>query len=90
MPITGYVAAAAGHHASPGVLVLIGLGLFAAWFVSLLLWPNAPCTLCKGSGRNAGSSSRRWGSCRRCGGSGKRLRFGAGLARRAVSRRNKD
>jgi hypothetical protein len=39
--------------------------------------PYAPCRRCGRSGRNAGSNGRRWGSCRLCGGSGKRLRWGA-------------
>lgn len=82
MPLTGYLAVAAARHASPGVLVLAGIGLIAAWIISLLLWPYAPCTRCKGSGRNPGSNRGRWGNCRKCGGSGKRFRLGARLVRR--------
>lgn len=62
-----------------GVLELLAGAAIAVagWRVSVRLWPNARCSACGGTGRNAGSNSQRWGTCRRCGGSGKRLRLGA-------------
>lgn len=41
------------------------LVLRAAWhfLVSARLWPNRPCFWCKGTGRNFGSNSDRWGKC---------------------------
>lgn len=46
--------------------------------VSLHFWPYAPCRWCRGrKGNSLGSSGWRWGDCSRCGGKGKRLRWGA-------------
>lgn len=56
------------------LLVLIGAGLYAG---SLYVWPFRPCLRCNGSGRNKGSSRKRFGECRRCKGSGRRRRIGA-------------
>ncbi len=58
-------------------LSLIGAGLAALNAVSLYLWPFAPCTRCKGTGRNQGSNRKRWGECTRCQGTGRRKRPGA-------------
>ncbi|HEY6276038.1 MAG TPA: hypothetical protein VIX86_06870, partial [Streptosporangiaceae bacterium] len=44
---------------------------------SVALWPYARCAGCNGTGRTWGSSSRRWGMCRRCAGTGRRLRWAA-------------
>ena len=57
--------------------VLIILLAIAAWAGSLYLWPFRPCMKCGGSGRNKGSSRKRFGECRRCQGSGRRRRLGA-------------
>lgn len=54
-----------------GVMIVVG------WLVSLWIWPYTRCRWCSGSGNNTGSNQRRWGNCRRCGGSGARRRFGA-------------
>ena len=93
MTLTGFATAAplpaAAHHASPGVLVLLALGLLAAWAVSVLLWPNAPCSRCQGSGKSLGSNGKRWGRCRRCKGTGTRQRFGSKAVRRAVGRKKR-
>lgn len=46
--------------------------------VSLHFWPYAPCRWCRGrKGNSLGSTGGRWGDCSRCGGKGKRLRWGA-------------
>jgi hypothetical protein len=66
------------------VLVLLGLAAIAAWAGSLWLWPFGPCMRCKGSGRNAGSTSQRHGECRRCKGSGRRRRVGARTVHRGA------
>jgi hypothetical protein len=51
---------------------------FGWWRLSLRWWPYAPCRRCsRRRGRNAGSKGNRWGNCKNCGGSGKRLRWGA-------------
>jgi hypothetical protein len=52
--------------------------VWAGWRASVRRYPYAPCRRCGGRrGRNAGSSAHRWGNCAVCGGSGKRLRWGA-------------
>lgn len=56
------------------LIVLLGAGGYAG---SLYLWPFRPCMRCGGSGRNKGSSLRRFGECRRCKGTGRRRRLGA-------------
>ena len=53
---------------------------FGWWRLSLRLWPYARCRRCNRSGTNWGSDRDRWGPCRKCGGSGKRRRLGAGKA----------
>ena len=58
-------------------LILIAVAGIAAWAGSLYLWPFRPCWKCGGSGRNKGSSRRRFGECRLCQASGRRRRLGA-------------
>ncbi|MGH3165128.1 MAG: hypothetical protein ACRDN0_04430 [Trebonia sp.] len=50
---------------------------FGWWRVSVRRWPTTPCRRCGGTGRNPGSTSRRWGPCPKCGGNGRRKRYGA-------------
>jgi DnaJ-class molecular chaperone len=64
------------------VITVAGTG----WYWSLRLYPYRPCGSCRGSGRNPGSTSRRFGGCRDCGGSGRKLRFGAAAVERRRSR----
>lgn len=56
------------------LLVLIGAAAYAG---SLYLWPFRPCMRCGGSGRNRGSSRKRFGECKRCQGTGRKRRLGA-------------
>jgi hypothetical protein len=56
------------------LIILLAIGAYAG---SLYLWPFRPCIRCGGTGRNKGSSRRRFGECRRCKGSGHRRRLGA-------------
>jgi hypothetical protein len=79
-----HVLAAAGPSART-----VGLGLLAAlilaglYLASCRIWPYGPCLACIGRARrNIGSSSRRWGRCRVCKGTGERLRLGTRLLRR--------
>jgi len=58
-------------------LLVIGLIAFAVWVTRLYLFPYGPCGKCGGSGRNRGSTRKRYGQCRRCLGAGRRIRFGA-------------
>ena len=59
------------------VLFLLGCIFAVGWCVSLLRWPFRSCRRCNGSGSNSGSNSKRWGSCRKCGGSKQVRRLGA-------------
>ena len=59
-----------------GLILIAALGA-AAWAGSLYLWPFGPCVRCKGSGRNKGSTRKRFGECKRCQGTGRRRRLGA-------------
>jgi DnaJ-class molecular chaperone len=60
--------------------ILIIIVVVAGYFVSLRIHPLAKCSLCKGTGRHYGSvytyAHRR---CRKCGGSGRKERFGKRL-----------
>lgn len=56
------------------LIILLVIGGYAG---SLYLWPFRPCMRCNGTGRNKGSSRKRFGECKRCGGSGRRRRLGA-------------
>ncbi|GAA5125040.1 hypothetical protein [Pseudonocardia adelaidensis] len=60
------------------LLTIVGLGLLAAWAVSLLLHPYTACGSCKGTPRSYGAiatrSFRLWPGC---GGTGRQLRAGA-------------
>lgn len=51
--------------------------LAVCWAVSLYLWPFATCGRCRGKRTNAGSNRKRWGACKRCGGTGQRQRLGS-------------
>jgi hypothetical protein len=61
------------------ILILIIIAV-VGYFVSLRIHPLARCGLCTGTGRHSGSvytdAHRR---CRRCGGSGRKDRFGTRL-----------
>jgi DnaJ-class molecular chaperone len=57
--------------------VALVLGVFH--YFSARWWPFTKCGRCGGTGRNAGSNSKRWGTCGRCHGSGRRKRLGAYL-----------
>ena len=74
-----------------GPVILIALAAVAGWAGSLYLFPFAPCLRCKGTGRNGGSTRKRFGECKRCGGSGRRRRLGARTIHRgAVSLADKQ
>jgi DnaJ-class molecular chaperone len=59
------------------VTVAVMLGLLAAWQISTWLYPYAPCRRCSGTRQVPGSNKDRWGTCGKCGGTGRRRRFGA-------------
>lgn len=59
------------------MLVLAGLVALGAWTVSLYAHPFTKCGRCGGSGVNKGSSGKRYGLCKACGGSRRKQRLGS-------------
>lgn len=60
------------------IALLAIIVLAVGYYLSCRWWPYGPCLGCIGhQGRNRGSNSRRFGTCKRCKGSGKRIRIGA-------------
>ena len=60
--------------------------LLAAVLAHSAAWPWTACGRCAGSSKGAGSTRRAWNYCRKCGGTGRRLRFLARLTRRDLAR----
>lgn len=58
------------------VTVLTGLVAAAAYWVACLLWPFTACLKCDGDGKTRSPSGKTWRPCRRCDGTGRRLRVG--------------
>lgn len=63
-------------------LILVAASVGAVRCVYLLRYPWGPCRRCQGRKTNKGSSKKRWGMCKTCGGTGQHQRLGA----RAVHR----
>jgi hypothetical protein len=63
-----------------GTLLVIAAVAAVSYYISLKLWPWRNCGRCRGSGRNIGSTAKRYGRCRKCGGIGRRPRLGARAA----------
>jgi hypothetical protein len=59
-----------------GLLVLAGAAaVVAVLAVRGRFWPIGPCRACRRrKGRGPGSTAEAWNRCRRCGGSGERIR----------------
>ena len=70
----------ASASAIPGgwlTVVIVGLAAFVLYLIGCRIWPYGPCLSCLGHrGKSRGSNSRRWGRCKRCKGSGERIRWG--------------
>lgn len=58
------------------VAVLTGLAALGAYWVACLLWPFANCRRCGGDGKTRSPSGKAWRVCKRCDGTGRRLRAG--------------
>jgi DnaJ-class molecular chaperone len=63
-----------------GVLLVIAVVVLVSHYISLKLWPMGNCRRCHGTGRNFGSTAKHHGRCGKCGGMGRRVRFGARMA----------
>lgn len=75
--MTTLAAATAGHTANPLTVILLAIGIVAAYALSLFVWPWRPCPRCRGTRVNPGSNRRRYGMCTRCAGTGRTRRIGA-------------
>jgi hypothetical protein len=95
MPVTlrvgalrgGSAASASGSGGLSGGHLITGLAIgavvLALYLIGCAIWPYGPCLSCIAHrGRNRGSTVRRWGRCKRCQGSGERIRWGYKLIRR--------
>jgi len=67
-----------------GAVIFIALAVIAVWAGSLYLWPFGPYLRCNGTGRNSGSTGKRYGECQRCKGSGRRRRADARTVHRGA------
>lgn len=59
------------------VVILVVLIGALAWLVSLYIHPFTQCGRCSGTGLNKGSTGKRWGTCKACGGSRRKQRLGS-------------
>ncbi len=64
--------------------ILVALLMLLAWLVSLYVYPFTGCGRCHGTGLNKGSNGKRFGTCKRCGGSRRRQRIGSRALHRWV------
>lgn len=64
--------------------LLAALLVLGAWVVSLYVHPFTRCGTCGGSGLNKGSSGKRFGMCKACGGSRRKQRLGSKALHRWV------
>ena len=67
--------------AAAHLILVVGAALLL-WAGSPCLWPFTPCGRCRRDRRQPGSTSRRFGTCRRCGGSRRVQRRGSRIVRR--------
>jgi hypothetical protein len=72
----------AGWGALAAVVWLAGYAVHCAW------WPFAACRTCDGAGKFRSKSGRAWRRCRRCKGSGERVRVGRRLWTWLVARKH--
>lgn len=70
-------------------LAVVALLLLIVLAYGLDLWrrPFTRCRRCNGTGKVAGSTSKRWGPCPKCTGKPPRYRLGAQLVRPGLRRR---
>ena len=62
-----------------GWLVLVALVVAVGYVIACALWPFAACHGCSGSGKSRSPSGKAWRPCRRCKGTGARVRVGRRL-----------
>lgn len=72
-----------------GWAVAGGVAAALVYAVQCWWWPYAACLKCDGAGRFRSPTGRAWRNCRRCGGSGTRVRVGRRLLTWASGVKNK-
>ncbi len=70
------------------IAVILGV-LAAVWVIRALFWPYTKCSWCKGTGRNWGSTSKRFGYCWFCKRTGRRQVLGSRALHRALRSRKR-
>lgn len=80
--LTGVLTAPAHGDGGGGpvwlVVILVGLGYWAGYRISIRLHPFKACRRCRGSGRHRGAFfTHAFRACDRCRGTGRELRVGA-------------
>lgn len=58
------------------IVGLIAVAAAVRYMIHCALWPLAACRRCKGGGRFHAPNGRAWRTCRKCGGTGGRIRIG--------------
>lgn len=58
------------------ILALLALVWLAGYLIACWIWPFAACSKCKGARVYRSPSGKAWRKCRRCKGSGERIRTG--------------
>jgi hypothetical protein len=61
-------------------MIVGGLLWLAGYVGACAFWPFAACRKCDGAGKFRSPSGRAWRNCKRCKGSGKRVRRGVRVA----------
>lgn len=88
------ILAVARHAASPTALIVIlivaGSIAAAGYAVACWIWPFANCPRCHGSGKHRSPSGRAFRRCRRCKGTGARLRTGRRVANYFQGKRDRS
>lgn len=62
-----------------GALFLVALVVGALYFLACWWWPLTSCLRCSGDGKHRSPWGGSWRRCRRCNGSGERIRVGRRL-----------
>lgn len=69
--------------------VVLAAAVGGVWYAAhCWWWPFGNCRKCDGAGRFRSASGRAWRPCRRCKGSGSRVRFGRRLLTWASKKKN--
>lgn len=55
---------------------IAALALLAGYIIACTIWPFSACFGCDGDGKKRSPSGKAWRTCRRCKGTGARLRIG--------------